>query len=174
MTFGQPSFSSSVSSISTTMAEAHKSVRQDSTKYNASTLPLNMYQTVVHQGERLEFAQVKRIEQPEFSKEEGREGAATLRDPRDNQLSKYDDDSSDNDSDGFAVEEDAAIHDMQSEELGFLFASFSFFSMKREMPILFFMNCESTVLFSMKHDLDPIYHPHDMLCILFVHFHASC
>ena len=78
-----------------------------------------------------------------------------MRDPQDDQLSKYDGDSSDNDSDGFAVEEDAGIHDMQSEELGFLFASFSFFSMKRKMPILFFMNCERTVLFSVKHHLDP-------------------
>ena len=40
-----------------------------------STLPLNMYQTAVHWGVRLEFAPVKRVEQPEFSKEEGREGA---------------------------------------------------------------------------------------------------
>ena len=66
-----------------------------------------MYQTAVHRGERLEFAPVERVEQPEFSKEEGREGAPTSRDPKDDQLSEYDDDSSDNDSD----------------ELGFLFAS---------------------------------------------------
>ena len=68
-----------------------------------------MYQTAVHQGERLEFAPVERVEQPEFSKEEGREGAPTSRDPGDDQLSEYDDDSSDNDSDDFAVEEDGAI-----------------------------------------------------------------
>ena len=39
--------------------------------------------------------------------------------------------------------------------------SFSlFFSVKREMPILFFVNCERTVLFSVKRDLDPpLYHP---------------
>ena len=30
-----------------------------------------------------------------------------------------------------------------------------FFSLKREMPI-FFMNCERTVLFSVKRDLDPL------------------
>ena len=42
---------------------------------------------------------IKRVEQPEFSKEEGREGAPTSRDPEDDQLSEYDDDSSDNDSD---------------------------------------------------------------------------
>ena len=28
------------------------------------------------------------------------------------------------------------------------------------MPILFFVNCERTVLFSVKRDLDPLYHPH--------------
>ena len=47
-----------------------------------STLPLNMYQTAVHWGVRLEFAPVKRVEQPEFSKEEGREGAPTSRENR--------------------------------------------------------------------------------------------
>ena len=29
------------------------------------------------------------------------------------------------------------------------------FSVKREMPILFFVNCERTVLFSVRLDLDP-------------------
>ena len=53
----------------------------------------------------------------------GREGAPSSRDPGDDQLCEYDDDSSDNDSDDFAVEEDGAIRDMQNEELGFLFAS---------------------------------------------------
>ena len=86
-----------------------RTVRQETTKCKAGTLPLNMYQTAVHQGERLEFAPVERVEQPEFSKEEGREGAPTSRDPGDDQLSEYDDDSSDNDSDDFAVEEDGAI-----------------------------------------------------------------
>ena len=32
---------------------------------------------------------------------------------------------------------------------------FPFFSVKREMPILFFLNCKGTVLFSVKCDLDP-------------------
>ena len=81
-----------------------------------------MYQTAVHWGERLEFAPVERVEQPE-SKEEGREGVPTLRNPGDDQLSEYNDDSSDNDSDDFAVEDDGAIHDVQNEELSFLFAS---------------------------------------------------
>ena len=40
----------------------------------------------------------------------------------DDQLFEYDDDS-DNDSDGFVVEKDGAIRNMQSEELGFLLAS---------------------------------------------------
>jgi len=54
-----------------------------------------MYQTAVHRGEWLEFAPVEKVEQPEFSKEEGREGEPTSRDPGDDQLSEYDDDSSD-------------------------------------------------------------------------------
>ena len=180
------------------MAEAHqrdvrddqdrqRTVRQETTKYKAGTLPLNMYQTAVHRGERLGFAPVERVQQPEFSKEEGREGAPTWRDPGDDQLSEYDDDSSENDSDDFAVEEDGAIRDMQNSELGFLLCiakwtgsednkqgfaldvmfqnetvcnfclkkNVPLFSVRREMPILFFGNCERTVLFSVKRDLDP-------------------
>ena len=41
--------------------------------------------------------------------------------PREDQLFEYDDDS-DNDSDGFVLEKDGAIRDMQSEELGYLLA----------------------------------------------------
>jgi len=82
-----------------------------------------MYQSALHRGERLEFAPVERVEQTKFSKEEGREGAPTLRDPGDDQLSEYDNDSSYNDSDDLiAVEEDGAISYMQ-RELSFLFAS---------------------------------------------------
>ena len=44
-----------------------RTVRQETTKYKAGTLPLNMYQTAVHRGERLECAPVE----PEFSNEEG-------------------------------------------------------------------------------------------------------
>ena len=40
--------------------------------------------------------------------------------PGDDQLFEYDDDS-DNDPDGFVLEEDGTIPDMQSEELSFLF-----------------------------------------------------
>ena len=101
---------------------SQRTVRQETSKYKAGTLLLNMYQTAVHRGERLEFAPVER-EEPEFSKEQGREGTPTLRDPGDDQLSAYNDNSSDNDSDKIAVEEDGAILDMQNEELGFLFAS---------------------------------------------------
>ena len=39
-----------------------------------------MYQTAVHRGER-KFAPVKRVEQLEVSKEEGRDGAPLSRDP---------------------------------------------------------------------------------------------
>ena len=42
--------------------------------------------------------------------------------PGDDRLFEYNDDS-DKDSDGFVVEEDGAIRDIQSEELGFLLAS---------------------------------------------------
>ena len=97
-------------------------IRQETTKYKAGTLPLNMYQTAIHRGEWLEFAPVERVE-PEFLKEEGRKGAPTSGDPGDDQLSEYDDNSSDNDSDNFGVEEDGATRDMQNEELGCLFAS---------------------------------------------------
>ena len=57
-----------------------RTVLQETTKYKAGTLPLNMYQTAVHRGE---FAPVEGVEQPEFSKEEGREGAPTSRDQGD-------------------------------------------------------------------------------------------
>ena len=53
-----------------------RTVRQETTKYKAGTLPLNMYQTAIHRGEWLEFAPVERVE-PEFSKEEGREDEPT-------------------------------------------------------------------------------------------------
>ena len=39
-----------------------------------------MYQTAVHRGER-KFLPVERVEQSEVSKEEGREGAPTSREP---------------------------------------------------------------------------------------------
>ena len=93
-----------------------RTVRQETTKYKAGTLPLNMYQTATHQGERLEFE-----EQPGLSEDEGREGASTSRDPGGDQQSEYDDDSSDSDSDDFVVEEDGAVHHTQNSELGFLF-----------------------------------------------------
>ena len=41
----------------------------------------------------------------------------------DDQLFEYDDGSDDNDSDGFVVEEDGGIRDVQGEELGFQLAS---------------------------------------------------
>ena len=104
------------------MAEAHQVRQARNHQVKAGTLPLNMYQTAAHRAELLEFVLVERVEQPEFVKEEGKEGATSQRDPADDQLSEYDDDSSDNDSDDFAVEVDCAIRDMQNEDLGFLFA----------------------------------------------------
>jgi len=49
-------------------------------------------------------------------------GTCIQRDPGGDQLSEYDDDSSDNDSDNFSLEEDGAIRDLQNEERDFLFA----------------------------------------------------
>ncbi|KAK2552850.1 hypothetical protein P5673_026019 [Acropora cervicornis] len=62
-----------------------------------------------------------RVEQREFSRTRKRKRA--YKDPGDDQLSENHDDSSDIDSDDFAVEEDGANRDMQNDELGFLFAS---------------------------------------------------
>ena len=80
-----------------------------------TSLPLNLYTSVFRRWLRIN----------EFGKK--RHGSADLHThihptPGDDQLFEYDDDS-DNDSDGFVVEKDGAIHDMQSEELGFLLAS---------------------------------------------------
>ena len=54
-----------------------RTVRQETTKYRAGTLPLNMYQTAVQRGERLEFVPVENEHNEEqlesVSREEGRE-----------------------------------------------------------------------------------------------------
>ena len=65
------------------------------------------------------FAPDEGVEQPEFSNDERRESTPILRDPEDDQLSEYDDDSSDNDSNEFPVEDGGC--DMQNEELSFPF-----------------------------------------------------
>ena len=75
-------------------------------------------------GVKRRLALDERVEKPEFSKDEGRKSAPTLRDPEDDQLSEYNDDSSENDSDEFSVrEEDGAFRDVRNEELGFLDAA---------------------------------------------------
>ena len=61
-----------------------------------------MYQTVLHKGERLQFA-------PE-NEDRGREGAISSRDSGSDQLSEYDEDSSDSESDDVAVESGALSH----------------------------------------------------------------
>ena len=94
-------------------------VRQETTNYG--TLPLNMYQTAIHRGEWLEFAPVERVE-PEFSKEERREGAPTSG-TQETISSPNTMTTPPTTTDNFAVEEDGATRDMQNEELGFLFAS---------------------------------------------------
>ena len=89
-----------------TWANAHvkcvrqRTRRQRTTKYKAGTLPLNIYQTAAYQGERVEFAPDEGVEHLEFSNDEGRESVPTLRNPEDDQLSEYDDDSSDNEENG--------------------------------------------------------------------------
>jgi len=47
-----------------------RTVRQETTKYETATLPLNMYQTALHQGERLEFA-LEKEHQNDFSRNKG-------------------------------------------------------------------------------------------------------
>ena len=74
-----------------------------------------MYQTALHQGERLQFA-------PE-NEDRGREGAISSRDSGGDQLSEYNEDSSDSESDDVAVEESSALSHVQNKELGFLFAA---------------------------------------------------
>ena len=121
VTFGQSSFSSSVSSISTIMAEAHGRECPRWPRSSTRTKSLNGF--TKPPSIRLVlflWTCIRLLSTGENGREEGGEGAPTSRDPGDDQLSEYDDDSSDNDSDDFAVEEDGAIRDMQNEELGFL------------------------------------------------------
>ena len=92
--------------------------------FTCTSLPLNLYTSVFGDGCGFGFEQqFWRING--FGKK--RHESADLHTPvhptpGDDQLFEYDDDS-DNDSDGFVVEKDGAIRDMQSEELGFLLAS---------------------------------------------------
>ena len=61
----QPVMSSADQGLMRNWANTHgkcvrqRTVRQETTKYKAGTLPLNMYQTAVHCGEWLEFHQLK-------------------------------------------------------------------------------------------------------------------
>ena len=56
-----------------------RTVRQETTKYKAGTLPLSMYQTAVQRGERLEFVPVENEDNEDklesVSRERGREDA---------------------------------------------------------------------------------------------------
>ena len=136
----QPFMSSADQDLMRNWANSHgkcvrqRTVRQETTKYKAGTLPLNMYQTAVQRGERLEFAPVENKDNEEplesVSREEGREGAFASTDLEGDQLSEYNKDSSDNESDDGhdAVEdvedvEDSDISHQQNKELGFLFAA---------------------------------------------------
>ena len=92
--------------------------------FTCTSLPLNLYTSVFGGACGFGFEQ-KFWRINEFGKRG--HGSADLHipihpTPGDDQLFEYDDDS-DNDSDGFIVEKDGAIRDMQSEELSFLLAS---------------------------------------------------
>ena len=50
-------------------------VRKETTKFKAGTLPLNMYDTAVHGGERLDFAQNEDSEAPQD--DEGKHGSSS-------------------------------------------------------------------------------------------------
>ena len=77
-----------------------------------------MYDTAVHGGERLDFAQNEDSEAPQD--DEGKHGSSSGI-PEADQLSEYGDDSSDeNDS---VLEEDGAEPQVPSKELGFLFTA---------------------------------------------------
>ena len=62
--------------------DKQRTVRQETTRYKAFTLRVNMYQTAVHRREGLEFAPVERVEEPEFSKEVGKRRRAYIEGPR--------------------------------------------------------------------------------------------
>ena len=92
-----------------------RTVRKETTKFKAGILSLNMYETAVHGGERLDFALNKDNEVPQD--DEGSSSGISEAD----QLSKYDDDSSDdNDS---VLEKDGAEPQLPNRELDFLFTA---------------------------------------------------
>ena len=87
-----------------------RTVRQETTKFNAGTLPLNMYETPVHRGERLNFTQ---NEDDQLPCDDEREDACS------SEISEYDEESSDdNDS---VLEENDSQPQLLNKELGFLF-----------------------------------------------------
>ena len=78
-------------------------VRQETTKFKAVTLPLNMYETAVHGGERFDFAQ---NEDSEVPKDDERKDGSPSGISEAVQLSEYQDDSSDDND--CLLEEDGA------------------------------------------------------------------
>ena len=91
---------------------------QKTTKFKAGTLPPNMYETAVHGGERLDFAQNEDSKVPQ---DDERKGGSSFGISEADQLSEYDDDfTDDNDS---VSEEDGAEPQFLNKELGFLFTA---------------------------------------------------
>ena len=95
-----------------------RTVRQETTKFKAGTLPLNMYETPVHRGERLNFTQ---NEDDQLPRDDEREDACSSEISEADQLSEYDEESSDdNDS---VLEENGSQPQLLNKELGFLFTA---------------------------------------------------
>ena len=95
-----------------------RTVRQETTKFKAGTLPLNMYETPVHRGERLNFTQ---NEDDQLPRDDEREDACSSEISQADQLSEYDEESSDdNDS---VLEENGSQPQLLNKELGFLFTA---------------------------------------------------
>lgn len=99
----------------------HRTVRQETTKFKAGTLPLNMYETPVYRGERLVFAPNKDNEDNEVERDNEREDGRSSRIYKADQLSEYDDVSSDDNVSTLA--EDGAEPQLLNKELEFLFTT---------------------------------------------------
>ena len=89
-----------------------RTVRQETIKFKAGILLLNMYETSVYGGERLDFEQNEDREVPQ---DDERKGRSSSRISEADQLSEYDDDFSDNNDS--VLEEDGAEPQLLNTEL---------------------------------------------------------
>ena len=89
-----------------------RTVRQETIKFKAGILLLNMYETSVYGGERLDFAQNEDREVPQ---DDERKDRSSSRISEADQLSEYDDDFSDNNDS--VLEEDGAEPQLLNTEL---------------------------------------------------------